>query len=104
MPVYIAEIAPENMRGSLGSVNQVEKLLLFLNPKSFLSIFISKGVDVLSLEFNIYVTFLAQLSVTIGIMLAYLLGLFANWRVLAILGKFLRIYLAQFLWIDKFNF
>ncbi|XVF17905.1 hypothetical protein REPUB_Repub10bG0164900 [Reevesia pubescens] len=48
VPVYIAEIAPQNMRGSLGSVN--------------------------------------QLSVTIGIMLAYLLGLFANWRVLAVLG------------------
>ncbi|MED6171094.1 hypothetical protein PIB30_037476 [Stylosanthes scabra] len=48
VPVYIAEIAPQNMRGSLGSVN--------------------------------------QLSVTIGIMLAYLLGLFVNWRVLAILG------------------
>ncbi|KAK3224126.1 hypothetical protein Dsin_011151 [Dipteronia sinensis] len=50
VPVYIAEIAPQNMRGSLGSVN--------------------------------------QLSVTIGIMLAYLLGLFVNWRVLAILGVF----------------
>ncbi|KAH9711384.1 Sugar transporter ERD6-like 6 [Citrus sinensis] len=49
VPVYIAEIAPQNMRGSLGSVN--------------------------------------QLSVTIGIMLAYLLGLFVNWRVLAVLGK-----------------
>ncbi|PPD99802.1 hypothetical protein GOBAR_DD03208 [Gossypium barbadense] len=48
VPVYIAEIAPQNMRGSLGSVN--------------------------------------QLSVTIGIMLAYLLGLFTNWRVLAVLG------------------
>ncbi|KAK8587088.1 hypothetical protein V6N13_086094 [Hibiscus sabdariffa] len=48
VPVYIAEIAPQNMRGSLGSVN--------------------------------------QLSVTIGIMLAYLFGLFTNWRVLAILG------------------
>ncbi|GAY42697.1 hypothetical protein CUMW_068880 [Citrus unshiu] len=48
VPVYIAEIAPQNMRGSLGSVN--------------------------------------QLSVTIGIMLAYLLGLFVNWRVLAVLG------------------
>ncbi|MBA0616999.1 hypothetical protein Godav_026478, partial [Gossypium davidsonii] len=47
VPVYIAEIAPQNMRGSLGSVN--------------------------------------QLSVTIGIMLAYLLGLFTNWRVLAVL-------------------
>ncbi|KAA8528649.1 hypothetical protein F0562_036004 [Nyssa sinensis] len=48
VPVYIAEIAPQNMRGGLGSVN--------------------------------------QLSVTIGIMLAYLLGLFVNWRVLAVLG------------------
>ncbi|KAL2333710.1 hypothetical protein Fmac_014923 [Flemingia macrophylla] len=48
VPVYIAEVAPRTMRGSLGSVN--------------------------------------QLSVTIGIMLAYLLGLFVNWRVLAVLG------------------
>lgn len=48
VPVYIAEISPQNMRGSLGSVN--------------------------------------QLAVTLGIMLAYLLGLFVNWRVLAVLG------------------
>ncbi|CAH9077883.1 unnamed protein product [Cuscuta europaea] len=48
VPVYIAEIAPQNMRGSLGSVN--------------------------------------QLAVTIGIMLSYLLGLFVNWRTLAVLG------------------
>ncbi|XP_030513123.1 sugar transporter ERD6-like 6 isoform X3 [Rhodamnia argentea] len=48
VPVYIAEISPQNMRGSLGSVN--------------------------------------QLSVTIGIMLAYLLGLFVEWRILAVLG------------------
>ncbi|KAK4490320.1 hypothetical protein RD792_000988 [Penstemon davidsonii] len=48
VPVYIAEIAPQNLRGGLGSVN--------------------------------------QLSVTIGIMLAYLLGLFVSWRVLAVLG------------------
>ncbi|KAJ1415319.1 Sugar/inositol transporter [Sesbania bispinosa] len=48
VPVYIAEISPQNMRGTLGSVN--------------------------------------QLSITIGIMLAYLLGLFVNWRVLAVLG------------------
>ncbi|KAF5201579.1 Sugar transporter erd6-like [Thalictrum thalictroides] len=48
VPVYIAEIAPQEMRGGLGSVN--------------------------------------QLSVTLGIMLAYLLGLFVNWRVLAVLG------------------
>ncbi|KAL3640879.1 hypothetical protein CASFOL_015847 [Castilleja foliolosa] len=48
VPVYIAEIAPQNLRGALGSVN--------------------------------------QLSVTIGIMLSYLLGLFVDWRLLAILG------------------
>ncbi|KAG8389950.1 hypothetical protein BUALT_Bualt01G0032800 [Buddleja alternifolia] len=48
VPVYIAEIAPQNLRGALGSVN--------------------------------------QLSVTIGIMLSYLLGLFVNWRYLAVLG------------------
>ncbi|XP_028757742.1 sugar transporter ERD6-like 6 [Neltuma alba] len=48
VPVYIAEISPQNLRGALVSVN--------------------------------------QLSVTIGIMLAYLLGLFVQWRILAVLG------------------
>ncbi|KAK1299282.1 Sugar transporter ERD6-like 4 [Acorus calamus] len=48
VPVYIAEISPQNMRGALGAVN--------------------------------------QLSVTIGILLAYVLGLFVHWRVLAGLG------------------
>ncbi|XP_021667495.1 sugar transporter ERD6-like 6 isoform X3 [Hevea brasiliensis] len=47
VPIYIAEIAPQNLRGALGSVN--------------------------------------QLSVTLGIMLAYLLGLFVQWRILAVL-------------------
>ncbi|KAH9758745.1 Sugar transporter ERD6-like 6 [Citrus sinensis] len=55
VPVYIAEIAPQNLRGALGSVNQVGLLV-------------------------------ATLSVTIGIMLAYLLGLFVPWRILAVLG------------------
>uniref|UniRef100_A0A2N9GMK2 Major facilitator superfamily (MFS) profile domain-containing protein n=1 Tax=Fagus sylvatica TaxID=28930 RepID=A0A2N9GMK2_FAGSY len=48
VPVYIAEISPQNLRGALTSVN--------------------------------------QLSVTIGIMLAYVLGLFVQWRILAVLG------------------
>ncbi|KAH9319309.1 hypothetical protein KI387_021078, partial [Taxus chinensis] len=48
VPVYIGETAPNHLRGSLGTVN--------------------------------------QLSVTIGIMLAYLFGLFVPWRPLAILG------------------
>uniref|UniRef100_A0A2P2LFF2 Sugar transporter ERD6-like 6 n=1 Tax=Rhizophora mucronata TaxID=61149 RepID=A0A2P2LFF2_RHIMU len=48
VPIYIAEISPQNLRGSLGSVN--------------------------------------QLSVTIGIMLAYLFGIFIQWRILAVLG------------------
>jgi len=48
VPVYIAEISPQNMRGALGSVN--------------------------------------QLSVTLGIMFAYLLGMFVPWRLLAVIG------------------
>ncbi|GLU04448.1 hypothetical protein SLE2022_215940 [Rubroshorea leprosula] len=48
VPVYIAEIAPQNLRGTLGTVY--------------------------------------QLSITIGIMVAYLLGIFVQWRILAILG------------------
>ncbi|KAG8086453.1 hypothetical protein GUJ93_ZPchr0010g8335 [Zizania palustris] len=48
VPVYIAEISPQNMRGALGSVN--------------------------------------QLSVTLGILLAYLLGMFVPWRLLAVIG------------------
>ncbi|EPS70247.1 hypothetical protein M569_04513, partial [Genlisea aurea] len=48
VPIYIAEIAPRNLRGALGSVN--------------------------------------QLSVTIGVLVSYLLGLFVDWRLLAVLG------------------
>ncbi|XP_072994890.1 sugar transporter ERD6-like 4 [Typha latifolia] len=48
VPVYIAEIAPLNMTGALGSVH--------------------------------------QLSVMIGIFLAYLLGMFVQWRLLAAIG------------------
>ncbi|KAL5232542.1 hypothetical protein ABZP36_031318 [Zizania latifolia] len=48
VPVYIAEIAPQTMRGALGAVN--------------------------------------QLSVTLGILLAYLFGMFVPWRILAVLG------------------
>ncbi|AQK88613.1 Sugar transporter ERD6-like 6 [Zea mays] len=53
VPVYIAEISPQNMRGALGSVN--------------------------------------QLSVTLGIMFAYLLGLFVPWRLLAVIVEIMQI-------------
>ncbi|CAL0332665.1 unnamed protein product [Lupinus luteus] len=49
VPVYIADIAPQKLRGRFVSVN--------------------------------------QLSLTIGIMLAYLLGIFVEWRILAVLGN-----------------
>ncbi|AQK92270.1 sugar transporter ERD6-like 6 isoform X2 [Zea mays] len=48
VPVYIAEISPQNMRGALGVVN--------------------------------------PLSITFGAMLAYVLGLFFPWRLLALIG------------------
>nr|GLL26312.1 hypothetical protein DM860_017222 [Ipomoea trifida] len=48
VPVYIAEIAPQNIRGLLVAI--------------------------------------AQLFLTVGIMLVYLLGLFVPWRVLAVIG------------------
>ncbi|KAK6796664.1 hypothetical protein RDI58_004365 [Solanum bulbocastanum] len=48
VPVYISEISPQNMRGVLGSIN--------------------------------------NLCLTVGIMVAYLPGLFASWRVLAVIG------------------
>lgn len=48
VPIYIAEIAPKHLRGSLGTVT--------------------------------------QLSITIGVLLAYLFGLFLHWRSLAIAG------------------
>nr|XP_004233971.1 sugar transporter ERD6-like 6 [Solanum lycopersicum] len=48
VPVYISEISPQNMRGVLGSIN--------------------------------------NLCLTVGIMVAYLLGLFASWRMLAVIG------------------
>ncbi|KAH0717234.1 hypothetical protein KY285_013265 [Solanum tuberosum] len=51
VPVYISEISPQNMRGVLGSIN--------------------------------------NLCLTVGIMVAYLLGLFASWRVLAVIGEIL---------------
>ncbi|RLN01013.1 sugar transporter protein [Panicum miliaceum] len=48
VPVYIAEIAPQDQRGALGAV--------------------------------------FQLSVTIGILVSYLFGMFVPWRILAVLG------------------
>ncbi|OQU78432.1 hypothetical protein SORBI_3009G235700 [Sorghum bicolor] len=48
VPVYVAEISPQNMRGALGAVT--------------------------------------TLSVTFGVMLAYVLGLFFPWRLLALIG------------------
>ncbi|XP_066362271.1 sugar transporter ERD6-like 4 [Miscanthus floridulus] len=48
VPVYVAEVSPQNMRGALGAVT--------------------------------------TLSVTFGVMLAYVLGLFFPWRFLALIG------------------
>ncbi|XP_066361894.1 sugar transporter ERD6-like 4 isoform X1 [Miscanthus floridulus] len=48
VPVYVAEVSPQNMRGALGAVT--------------------------------------TLSVTVGVLLAYVLGLFFPWRILALIG------------------
>ncbi|KAF3521218.1 hypothetical protein DY000_02062391 [Brassica cretica] len=139
VPVYIAEIAPQNMRGGLGSVNQLSVTIgimlayllglfvpwrilavlgtlpcivlipgLFFIPESprwldtsFLymgRLLEGFGVGIISYTVPVYIAEIApqnmrgglgsvnQLSVTIGIMLAYLLGLFVPWRILAVLG------------------
>ncbi|KAL6011334.1 hypothetical protein ACLOJK_001780 [Asimina triloba] len=66
VPVYIAEIAPQNMRGGLGAVNQSISFYGYCFIDELCSVYLS-----------------SELSVTIGIMLAYLLGMFVGWRVLA---------------------
>jgi MFS transporter, SP family, ERD6-like sugar transporter len=39
-----------------------------------------------------------QLSITIGILLAYLLGMFVPWRLLAVLGKWPNLVLFQLIY------
>ena len=68
------------MRGTLGAVNQVGAISIF--------VLIVVCFDLCMNQIKNFS--LLQLSVTIGILLAYLLGLFVNWRILAVLGESLR--------------
>uniref|UniRef100_A0A452ZY86 Major facilitator superfamily (MFS) profile domain-containing protein n=1 Tax=Aegilops tauschii subsp. strangulata TaxID=200361 RepID=A0A452ZY86_AEGTS len=80
VPVYIAEISPQNMRGALGSVNQVclssQATCPFRQTKTSVYFFVGLIMQL----------FAPQLSVTIGIVLAYILGMFVPWRMLAVIG------------------
>ena len=80
VPVYIAEISPQNMRGALGSVNQV------YSYSQTSCLFWGKHFG-LFMPTSLCILFILQLSVTLGIMFAYLLGMFVPWRLLAVIGN-----------------
>ena len=82
VPVYIAEIAPQNLRGGLGSVNQVGSGSVYhecFDEYLQKALITSQTTQICMLS--------VQLSITLGIMLTYLLGLFVEWRILAVLGN-----------------
>ncbi|RZB49471.1 Sugar transporter ERD6-like 5 isoform A [Glycine soja] len=64
VPVYIAEIAPKNLRGAFTEVHQVKQYILYY--------------DILDIILGSWVV--------VGLSLTYLIGAFLNWRILALIG------------------
>lgn len=77
VPVYIAEIAPKNLRGGLATTNQV---------RFFFTIFyfLTNKYHLIGLVLIIIVL---QLMIVIGSSMSFLVGSVINWRELALAGK-----------------
>lgn len=69
------------------AVSCLTKACLLVSPKAFFAAHAHSIYNDLYESDCLFIVILLQLSVTIGIMLAYLFGLFLHWRTLAVLGR-----------------